>query len=80
MSDRMWQMLKKTNLFFFFFFVIFFSSFLPFGSILPFLDVYQHLGSLVLARCLIHVIPSESSDHPLKNVADLRLEVVLVIM
>lgn len=48
--------------------------------ILPLLDVQQNLSCIIPFRETVHVFPTESTEHTLENVADLRLEVILVVM
>jgi hypothetical protein len=53
---------------------------LPFSPFFAFLDVDEHLCCLLFARTRVNIISFKSPQHPLENMSDFRLEVVLVIV
>ena len=55
-------------------------GFLPLGPDFPLLDVEEYLSRVFLASARVHLLPAKSTNHPLENMANLRLEMVLMIM
>lgn len=62
--------------------VVIIDSLRPFllRPVLPFFDIYEHLGGFFLAGARIDIFPAKPPDHPLEDMAHLRLEMVFVVM
>lgn len=55
-------------------------GFFPLSSLLSLLDVQKHLAGIFFGSARVHIFPTEPSKHPLEDVTDFCLEMVLVIV